>query len=618
MAIPHDSYFADNIELVLEAFNEIKWEVIWNDSPRYDYSSMSHALNMAATESEEDGKHHHGRVLRLISNACSMRLSVENLNDPFPHPPGANGWRPTIPSDFTEAEFDFLANIYESINIPLLRGRLADLLWHCQEPRKKEFALSAIVSYTELPLDADTWFVVGETCWQRAINLCRMIRDSDGDRLNKIETSIINALLLASTERGFHGHMLAETLMTNRLAKDRSAEIASKLESMAREFENLDNSLARVGYFNASSKWYHLSGDVEKSLDMTVAEAEAHEKEAAARIATDSPSHIVAAECLEKAVQVYRLIPKTHRNRYQVDQRIRELGLRISEYGQKAQDEIATFTTSRIDVSHLADEARRLVSGKPVFEALMFFVNLHSVDVKQLREAAIEDLSRFVFPRVFGSSFLSHDGRTVDRTAPYDESAPPEENEDSIRTTMNQFHYGIGRQVAVSARILPALDLLNTEHPITEADFIDLVFRSPIVPRDRVVLWGKALFQGFNQDFMTSIHFLTPQIENMVRVLLNSVGVDTTYRDENGLRTEKGLSALIEYSEAKDVLGESLAYEIKAVFCDQVGPNLRNNVAHGLLNDQECNSYDSVYAWWLALKVVLNSILESMSENPDE
>ena len=178
--------------------------------------------------------------------------------------------------------------------------------------------------------------------------------------------------------------------------------------------------------------------------------------------------------------------------------------------------------------------------------------------------------------------------------------------------------HGIGRQVAVSARILPALDLLNTEHPITEADFIDLVFRSPIVPRDRVVLWGKALFQGFNQDFMTSIHFLTPQIENMVRVLLNSVGVDTTYRDENGLRTEKGLSALIEYSEAKDVLGESLTYEIKAVFCDQVGPNLRNNVAHGLLNDQECNSYDSVYAWWLALKVVLNSILESMSENPDE
>ena len=150
--------------------------------------------------------------------------------------------------------------------------------------------------------------------------------------------------------------MLAETLMTEKLAKDRSAEIAAKLESMAREFENLDNSFARVGYFNAASKWFHLSGEEEKSIDMAVAEAEAHEKEAAARIALDSLSHIVAAECLEKAIQVYRLIPKTHRNRHQVDQRIRELSLQISEYGKKAQDEMATYTTSGIDVSHLVDE----------------------------------------------------------------------------------------------------------------------------------------------------------------------------------------------------------------------------------------------------------------------
>ena len=457
VATPHDSYFADNIELVLEAFNEIEWEAILDDSPRNDYSSMSHASNVAAKKSEEDGRHHHGRILRLISDACSMRLSVEKLNDPFPHPPGTSGWRPTIPSDFTEAEVDFIANVYESIGIPLLRGRLADLLWHRHKPRKKEFALSAIDSYTELPLNADTWFVVGDRCWQRAINLCRMLRDPKDDRLNKIETSLVNALLSASSERGFHGHMLAETLEFNKLARDRSAEIASKLESMAGEFEDLETFLARAGYFNAASKWYSLSGDVEKSIDMTVEEAEAHEKEAAARIESDRSSHIVAAECLEKAIQVYRCIPKTHRNRYQVDRRIRDLGLRISEYGRKAQDEMATYTTSGVDVSHLADEARRLVGGKPVLEALRALADLHRVDVKQLREAAIKDLSRFVFPRAFGSSFLSHDGRVVDRTAAYDESAPSEENEDVIRTTMNQFHYGFGLQVAVGARFCPPL-----------------------------------------------------------------------------------------------------------------------------------------------------------------
>ena len=422
----------------------------------------------------------------------------------------------------------------------------------------------------------------------------------------------------AKTERGFHGHMIAETLISNGLAKNQSTEIATRLESMACEFENVDNFHAAGGYYNSSTKWFKLSGNVEKSTDMTVAEAEAHEKEAAARISSDNPSHIVAAEDLEKAVQVYRRIPGEDRNRHRVEQRIQELSLRISEYGQKALDEVATYTTPGVDVSNLADEARKLVGGKPVFEALMFFVNLHRVDVQELRESAIEDLSRFVSWQVFGNVFSSHDGRVVDRTAAYDASAPSEENEDAIRAIMNQFHYGFGVQVAVIARILPALDMLNSEHPLSEADFIDLARRSPIVPEDREVLWGKALAQGFNQDFVTSIHLLTPQIENTVRFHLNSAGVNTINADQNGIRTEKGLSALMEFPETQNVLGENLSYEIKAMFCDQIGPNLRNNIAHGLLSDEQCNTIDSIYAWWLGLKLVLKSLWESLSHNSEE
>ena len=618
MTTPHDSYFADNLELVFDAFKDIEWETILDNSSCYDYSSMSHALHMAATKEDEDGRQPHGRVLRLMSEACSMRLSIEKLNDPFPHPPSNDGWRPTIPTDFTVSEIDFVAKVFESINYPLLKGRLADLLWHCRKPREVKFAKFAIDSYSQLPLDADTWFAAGDRCWQRAINLCRMIRDSAGDRLNRIESSIIKALMSAKTDRGFHGHMLAETLMCNGLAKNQSTEIATRLESMASEFENVGNFHAAAGYRNAAAKWFNLSGDVEKAIDMTVAEAEAHEKKAAAGIASDNPSHIVAAECLERAVLVYRRIPGDHRNRYQVEQRIQELSLRISEYGQKAMDEMATYTTPGVDVSDLADEARKLVGGKPVSEALMFFVTLHRVDVKELRESAKEDLSRFVSQRVFGNVFLSHDGRVVDRTAAYSESAPSEENEDTIRANMNQFHYGFGVQIAVIAQILPALDVLNSEHPLSEADFIDFARRSPIVPENREVLWGKALAQGFHQDFVTSIHLLTPQIENMVRFRLNSVGVSTTHRDQNGIRTEKGLSALIDLPEAKVVLGENLTYEIKAQFCDQIGPNLRNNIAHGLLDDQQCYSCGVVYAWWLGLKLVLNSLWESLSQNPEE
>ena len=50
-----------------------------------------------------------------------------------------------------------------------------------------------------------------------------------------------------------------------------------------------------------------------------------------------------------------------------------------------------------------------------------------------------------------------------------------------------------------------------------------------------------------------------------------------------------------------------------------MGPNLRNNIAHGLLNDQEANSVDAVYAWWLGLQLVFNTYWNSLDrENVGE
>jgi hypothetical protein len=60
-------------------------------------------------------------------------------------------------------------------------------------------------------------------------------------------------------------------------------------------------------------------------------------------------------------------------------------------------------------------------------------------------------------------------------------------------------------------------------------------------------------------------------------------------------------------SEAAKVFGDDLAFELKALFCDPFGPNLRNELAHGLLDDADCRSAASIYAWWLGLRMVFNA-----------
>ena len=67
--------------------------------------------------------------------------------------------------------------------------------------------------------------------------------------------------------------------------------------------------------------------------------------------------------------------------------------------------------------------------------------------------------------------------------------------------------------------------------------------------------------------------------------------------------------------EAKVVLGENTLFELKAVFSESVGPNLRNEVAHGLITDGVAYSTTPIYAWWMFVRMVIHSLITAMQEN---
>ena len=615
MTLARNSFVEDNSQQVRDAFKDCGWEAVLSGITDKGYAFMCNAFREAAVRAEEEVGEAQGKVLMLLAEACSMMLRPDKLNQPFKPSFIVGGRRSIIPDDFTDAEVEFFAEITGSIDNPLLKGRLADLVWHRRLPRDPNFALVAIDGYMQLSLDGDTWSGDVEQCWRRAISLVRMIGSTAGDRLDRIESSMVAAIQSATTKDKFFAYRLVDILKSNGIGKNDSATVAKKLESLADEFGAEDDFHASESCYNAAAGWYAYSGESDKSIDMIVAQAEAFVNDANSRVSSGNPSYGVAASFLEDAIQVYRRVPRAHRDRHQVVQRIQELRLRLNDYGQRAHDEMGTITSPPIDLSDSVEQARNAVSGKPPHEALRAFANLHGVSAKELRESAIESLSRSPIMASISKVVSSHDGRVISKTPGIKGTTPSEEDEEAIRAEMNHTHYSMLVGVAVQALILPALDVLTLEHRLRTADFIELARRSPIVPIGREVLFGKALAEGFNRDFATSIHLLVPQIEHMVRFHLKSAGVPTAHLDQNGIENENGLSTLIELPECSTVFGDDLTYEIRALFCDQVGPNLRNNVAHGLLNDQEVQSIDAIYAWWLGLKLVFNTFWNSLARD---
>jgi hypothetical protein len=280
----------------------------------------------------------------------------------------------------------------------------------------------------------------------------------------------------------------------------------------------------------------------------------------------------------------------------------------LNESGEKALDEMGLISTPGVDITQLVENARKSVKGKSATEALLAFANLHrGVKVDEMRKSALERMQQFVFSSLFSSTVMSRDGRVIAKRPAMSLGAEPSEDDEiAIRSEMVR-DYGILVNIVVQGDIWPALEVLLLEHRLRVADFVGLANQSPIVPKGRAGLFGKALFAGFDRDFVTALHLLIPQIEHLVRIHLKQAGAKTTNLDKDGIENENGLSTLMDLPEAKTVFGKDLAFELKTLFCDAFGPNLRNELAHGLIDEDACHSPFAIYAWWFALRLVFNT-----------
>lgn len=597
-------------DLIVSAqdFASCGWKAVLNQTSREGYSAMWQAFSTAARSAMEQGLNERGKVLWLLADACSMMLSPSSLNEPFKPYAVFHDRRSVIPDDLTESDIDFFAEIANDVEDVWLKARLADLSWLKKKPREVMYAVTAIDAYRSIPLDTETWIRGGRECWERAISLALMLRAGAGDRLEQMEASIVASFNSTTRQDAYLGLWLANLLITNGLARTHRTDVARKLEALAREFDGEGDLHRAREYFSASEGWYKGISDDTKAAEMTALVAEGWVKEAVARASSENPSYMVAASFYENAIQTYRSIPRSERAVHRVDERIAELRAHLTESGENALGEMGVISTRGVDITQLVETARKSVTGKPATEALLAFVNLHrGANFNELRNSALERMRKFPLQSLFAATVMSRDGRVIaKRPAMSLNGGLTEDDEIAIRAEMIR-DYGILVSVVVQGNVWPALEVLLLEHRLREADFVGLANQSPIVPKERAGLFGKALFAGYDRDFVSALHLLIPQIEHMVRVHLKQAGAKTTNLDKDGIENENGMSTLMDLPEAEQVFGKDLVFEFKTLFCDAFGPNLRNELAHGLLDEDACHSPHAIYAWWLGLRLVFNT-----------
>ena len=479
--------------------------------------------------------------------------------------------------------------------------------------------LTAIDNYRAIPLTAESWFAGARECWERARALVAMLGKGSGERKAEIIEAVLAAFRTAQSSDDFLGLQLAEFVRNLVVENRERLSIACRLQRLAEEFDQSGNRHAARDYYDGAAGWYGLAGDEQQSTAMIVAAAECWVKEGDERLSGDQPSHTAAGFLYERAVQKYRSIPKSERGPHDVDKRLADLRKRVRASGAESLEEMSTIAAPAIDIGAIVDKSRQAVTGKSSLDALTTYVNLYpGANVKQLKETATQSLQAHPLQALLSTVVVGDDGRIVARRSGMNLSTmDSRDTVAAIHAEMVSTYVTYVHSVVYSV-VLPGLEVLRLEHRLREGDFGAIAAGSPAVPPGRSGLFGKALFAGYEWDFATSIHILAPQVEHMVRFHLKKIGIQTTTLDPTGVETENGLSALMGLPESETILGTNIAFEVKALFCDGTGPNIRNDVAHGLFSEEKCKATTSVYAWWLGLKIVFNSfrhVLHSEAKN---
>lgn len=603
----------------LEDFKLSRWKVAVESADRTGYCAIWQALSDAARKALDEGNAAESKVLWLLADSCSMMLKPKSINEPFAPFSVFDGKRSVLPEDFHETDFVLLSEITVELDDEWVCARVADLVWLCKKPRSISHALLAIDAYRAIRLDSETWAHDVLDCWERAIVLSMQLRAGAGTRLAEIESALLEKFITHCLDTKFFRLSIAKLLFENNLARERRGEIANELAQQGKTLIEGGSHFQARGYLEAAGQWYSRAGDRELHADITCMVAETWVSEAITQSKLNQPSNIVAASFYEKAIQTYRSVPRALRDARKVDGRIAELHTSLNAAGQASLGDMGVVSLGPIDMAEIVQAAQTSVSGKPLFEALEALANVHQgarkKNIKEFSETLLQD---YPLQAIFSATHMSRDGRVIaKRPSMGFGSRDSESYQQALWAKMVQ-QYLMELNLVVQGQIWPALEMLLLDHRIRESDLAQIVAQSPIVPQGRESLVTKALFAGFERDLVVALHLLVPQVEHLVRWHLKSSGVKTTNLDINGIENENGLSTLIDLPEVASIFGEDLAFELKALFCDPFGPNLRNELAHGLLDEGNCQRVETVYAWWLLLRMTFNTFWNAVRRKEHE
>jgi len=466
----------------------------------------------------------------------------------------------------------FEKRVTETSN-PIHRATYSDFLW--EKGRSYKYAEIAIDSYLEcadIYLRND-WHTEMADAMDRAIELS--LKLNNPEKMKNARQRALQLLEILQKDQKFRYCLeLSESLleMKNKIHKDNYLKAMPILESAKSYYRNSNNFHLARSFLEVLVKYAMFLERTELADKYRRQIADLFETEGDQRI---EESGLVAAHFYEKAVEAFRSLGEKEKEE--------ELLVKLKTANTKAVAEMkviqALVKIPSVQIEKLIEpftsldlkEALKRIATSQ--ELIPSYVNARKLAEKIRDKYPVS----FLFPRTHIRQ-ANPIARSMDEAAILDDHV----------TQYFSLEYRLKMDLLLS-KILDRLE----QKGLDSSRLIEYLSSSKLYATMDLSIIKIGFERYFSQDYVGAIHILTPQLENVLRHLLEELGQPTSKVKED-IIIEQPLDDTLRNQRLKEFLGENIFHYFKTFLTDHRAENLRHEVAHGLIDARSCTKRNVV------------------------
>jgi hypothetical protein len=610
------------------------------DPPR-SCQEIGSELNLAVSQLREDGQETDAQQLDFERLACLMTVRATILSSASIHDNEtskeriigmvgySDGTQWPDPNALSLEAFQHLHRRAEATPNPVLKARYHDLVFekgHLPNPHLS--ALAAINAYLESAhIFANTELARYQIEMTVDMDQAAFLALKMGNR-EKISSVILSLMTLIDDQvvpsannsenypMGRWVLELSRILMFVRQSKKFGSLVTDAHLNRVKDLsQDLAAGMVQSGYGYAEEQFLQIASQAahllkkssdEYDLELRRGEAIIRQGEISEQQEGNGPRHLIAATFYENAVQHYQQIREqltlTVEKREDLQRRENELKLRIREMYRVGRSE---FGRIEVPIEIPKDELEQMLEYFLVPDTLEACLSRIVTDgslLPNLKSAEKSVLSLFPLRKTQNDMTVS--------VAETETQKISQQMRDSLLLWI-QINSGIVLSELFSR--------LKAQKGLDAVSLINYLTATGLFDENNVVLIERGVERYFADDYISTLHILVPQFEDVLRTLLerSGQGIIRQRRGQAGWEMET-FGKFLEQDVVKTILPAEMLTYIQLVMTEQTGWNLRNRIAHGLIRPQDCTSVTAITVLHLILLLTLFQITENNDENKKE